>query len=132
MIRTSEEAIKAVPYAHREAALALGATRWQVISKVLLPTALPGIVTAVILCVGRAIGETACLYVTMGGAAAMPRSLLSPGRALSLHIFYLAMDTRDFTGSMATAAVLMIVILVINAITNWLSNRFQRRMKGAT
>jgi phosphate transport system permease protein len=132
MIRTAEEAIKSVPYAHREAALALGTTRWQVISKVLLPTALPGIVTAVILCVGRAIEETACLYVTMGGSAAMPTSLLSGGRTLSLHVFYLAMETRAFDKAMATGAVLIITIIIINTITNWLSNRFQRRMKGAT
>ena len=132
MIRTSEEAIKAVPYAHREAALALGTTRWQMISRVLLPTALPGIITAIILCVGRAIEETACLYVTMGGSAAMPRSLLSGGRTLSLHVFYLAMETRAFDKAMATGAVLIITILVINSVTNWLSYRFQRRMRGAT
>jgi phosphate transport system permease protein len=132
MIRTSEEAIKSVPYAHREAALALGATRWQMISRVLLPTALPGIVTAIILCVGRTIEETACLYVTMGGSAAMPRSILSGGRTLSLHVFYLAMETRNFEKAMATGAVLIITILVINSVTNWLSYRFQRRMRGAT
>ena len=131
MIRTSEEAIKSVPYAHREAALALGATRWQVVSKVLLPTALPGIVTAIILCVGRAIEETACLYVTMGGSPGMPRSILSGGRTLSLHVFYLAMETRNFEKAMTTAAVLIITIIVINSITNWLSHRFQRRMRGA-
>jgi len=132
MIRTSEEAIISVPYAHREAALALGATRWQVISRVLLPTALPGIVTAIILCIGRALEETACLYVTMGGSAGMPHSLLSGGRTLSLHIYYLAMDTRNFRGAMTTGAVLIIMIIAINAITNWLSNRFQRKMTGAT
>ncbi len=132
MIRTSEEAIKSVPYAHREAALALGATRWQMVSRVLLPTALPGIVTAVILCIGRAIEETACLYVTLGGSAAMPSSLLSGGRTLSLHVFYLAMETRAFDKAMATGAVLIITIIIINTITNWLSYRFQKRMKGTS
>jgi phosphate transport system permease protein len=130
MIRTSEEAIKSVPYIHREAALALGTTRWQMISRVVLPTALPGIVTAVILCIGRAIEETACLYVTMGGSAAMPASLLSGGRTLSLHVFYLAMETRAFEKAMSTGAVLIITIIVINAITNWLSSRYQRKMRG--
>jgi phosphate transport system permease protein len=131
MIRTSEEAVRSVPYAHREAALALGATPWQMISRVLLPTALPGIVTAVILCVGRAVEETACLYVTLGGSAAMPGSLLSGGRTLSLHVFYLAMETRAFGKAMATGAVLIITIIIINSITNWLSYRFQKRMRGA-
>jgi phosphate transport system permease protein len=132
MIRTCEEAIKSVPYAHREAAQALGATRWQVIWRVLLPTALPGIVTAVILCVGRAIEETACLFVTMGGCKSMPSSFLSCGRTLSLHIYYLISDTNDAEGAMKTAAVLIVTILVMNAITNLLSNRFQRKMRGAT
>jgi phosphate transport system permease protein len=72
MIRTTEEAIKSVPYSYREAALALGATRWQMISRVILPAAVPGIVTAVILCIGRAIEETACLYVTLAAAPACP------------------------------------------------------------
>jgi phosphate transport system permease protein len=130
MIRTSEEAIKSVPHAHREAALALGTTRWQMISRVVLPAALPGIVTAIILCIGRAIEETACLYVTLGGSAAMPTSLLSGGRTLSLHVFYLAMETRAFDKAMATGAVLIITIIVINSITNWLSYRFQKKMKG--
>jgi len=131
MIRTCEEAMKAVPYGYREAALALGATRWQMTSRVLLPAALPGIVTAIILCVGRAIEETACLYVTLGGSAAMPTSLLSGGRTLSLHVFYLAMETNAFEKAMATGAVLIITIIAINTLTNWLSYRFQRRMRGA-
>ena len=130
MIRTTEEAIRAVPYSHREGALALGATKWQLVSRVLLPSALPGIVTAIILCIGRAIEETACLYVTLGGSAAMPTSLLSGGRTLSLHVFYLAMETRAFEKAMATGAVLIIIIIVINFITNWLSHRFQAKMRG--
>jgi phosphate transport system permease protein len=61
----------------------------------------------------------------------MPTSLLSCGRTLSLHIYHSIAETNDVEGAMATAAVLIITILVINTITNWLSNRFQRRMKGA-
>jgi phosphate transport system permease protein len=130
MIRTTEEAIRSVPYSYREGALALGTTKWQVVSRVLLPSALPGIVTAVILCVGRAIEETACLYVTLGGSAAMPTSLLSGGRTLSLHVFYLAMETRAFDKAMATGAVLIIIIIIINSLTNWISYRFQAKMRG--
>jgi len=128
LIRTSEEAIKAVPRSHREAALALGATRWQAIWHVVLPSALPGIITGIILCMGRIVGETACLYVTLGGSAAMPTSLLSGGRTLSLHLFYLAMETNAFEKAMATGAVLIIIILIINTLTNWISHRFQTRM----
>ena len=130
LIRTSEEAIKAVPRSHREGALALGATKWQAIWRVVLPSALPGIVTGIILCIGRIVGETACLYVTIGGSAAMPTSLLSGGRTLSLHLFYLSMETNAFEKAMATAAVLIITILIINTIINWISYRFQARMRG--
>ena len=130
MITTTEEALKAVPYSYREGALALGTTRWQMISKVVLPSAIPGIVTAVILCIGRAIGETACLYVTMGGSAAMPSSLLSGGRTLALHVYYLAMETNAMDKAMATASVLIIIIILINTLTNWLAGRFQKKLKG--
>jgi len=130
LIRTTEEAIKAVPRGHREGGLALGATKWQTIRHVVLPAALPGIVTGVILCVGRAIEETACLYVTLGGSAAMPTSLMSGGRTLSLHLFYLAMETNAFEKAMATGAVLILTIIVINTITNWLSYRYQVKMRG--
>jgi phosphate transport system permease protein len=130
MITTTEEALKSVPYSYREGALALGTTRWQMISKVVLPSAIPGIVTAVILCIGRAIGETACLYVTMGGSAAMPSSLLSGGRTLALHVYYLAMETNAMEKAMATASVLIIIIILINTLTNWLAGRFQKKLKG--
>jgi phosphate transport system permease protein len=130
LIRTTEEAIKAVPRGHREGGLALGATKWQTIRHVVLPAALPGIVTGVILCVGRAIEETACLYVTLGGSAAMPTSLMSGGRTLSLHLFYLAMETNAFEKAMATGAVLILTIIIINTITNWLSYRYQVKMRG--
>jgi phosphate transport system permease protein len=130
LIRTSEEALKAVPRGHREAALALGSTKWQAIWHVVLPAALPGIITGFILCIGRIVGETACLYVTMGGSSAMPTSLFSGGRTLSLHLFYLAMETNAFEKAMATGAVLIIIVLIINTITNWMSHRFQARMRG--
>lgn len=132
MIRTSEESIKSVPHAYREAALALGTTRWQMIMKVILPAALPGILTSIILCIGRAIEETACLYVTLGGSAAMPTSLLSGGRTLSLHVYYLAMETNALDMAMTTAAVLIITIILINSLTNFIVLRFQKRMKGKT
>jgi phosphate transport system permease protein len=129
-IRTAEEAIKAVPNSYREAGLALAATKWQTVSRVVLPAALPGIITAVILCVGRSVEETACLYVTMGGSAAMPTSFLSSGRTLSLHLYYLAMETRALDKAMATGVVLIVIILLINGTTNWFTRRFHAKMMG--
>jgi phosphate transport system permease protein len=130
MIRTTEEAITAVPRGHREGSLALGATKWQTIRHVVLPTASPGVITGVILCIGRALGETACLYLTIGNYTGMPTSIMDPGRPLSLHIYYLIMDSNAPQKAMATAVVLIIAIVVINAVTNWLSYRFQAKMKG--
>jgi phosphate transport system permease protein len=132
LISTTEEAIRAVPNYQREAGLSLGATKWQMIAHVILPAALPGIITGIILCTGRAIGETACMYVTMGGSAAMPSSLLSGGRTLALHVFYLATETNAMDKAMATAAILVVLIIIINTLTNWLSQRFHARFAGRT
>jgi len=130
LIRASEEALRAVPRSHREAALALGATKWQMVWRVLLPAALPGIATGIILCIGRGVGETACLFVTMGGTSALPTSLFSGGRTLSMHLLHLVLDTNAFEKALATGVVLVITIVIINAITNWLSQRFRARMTG--
>ena len=100
--------------------------------RVTLPSAITGIATGVILCIGRAVGETAALYVTMGGTTALPTSLLSSGRTLALHVFYLATVTNNLDGAFATGVILIIVIVVTNSITNWLSQRFRARMAGGT
>ena len=130
IIRTTEEAVKAVPREYREGSLALGATKWQTIRTVVLPSAMPGIVTAVILAIGRAVEETACLYVTMGGSANMPTTFLDNGRTLSLHLYYLAMDTMAMDKALATGIVLIFIIIVINWATRWISGRYMRRLKG--
>lgn len=130
LIRTTEEAMRAVPQSQREAALALGTTKWQTTANVVLPAAIPGITTGIILCVGRAVAESACLYVTMGGSAAMPTSFLSGGRALAVHIFYLAMETTALDKALATGAILIALILIINLSTVWLSQRFYAKMQG--
>jgi phosphate transport system permease protein len=130
LIRTSEEAIRAVPRSYREAALALGATKWQTTWRVTLPAAIAGIATGVILCIGRAMGETAALYVTMGGTTALPTSLLSSGRTLAVHLYYLATVTNNLDGAFAVGVILITVIVVANSITTWLSQRFRGRMAG--
>jgi phosphate transport system permease protein len=128
MIRTVEEAMKAVPRSYREASLALGSTKWQSITQVILPAAIPGVVTAIILTTGRTLSETAALYVTMGGSSALPTSLFSGGRTLALHVFYLAMDTTAFDKAMGTGIILIVLIVVINLITHRLSGWYQSRM----
>jgi phosphate transport system permease protein len=130
LMRCAEEAMRAVPQSQREAALALGATKWQTVFHVIMPGAMPGIVTGIILCIGRAVAESACLYVTMGGSAAMPTSFLSGGRTLAVHVFYLAMETNALDKALATGVVLIILILIINLSTRWLAWRFQYKMSG--
>lgn len=130
IIRASEEALRAVPRSYREGSLALGTTRWQTVWGVVLPTALPGLITGIVLSVGRVISETAVFYVTLGGSYKMPTSLLSGGRTMALHVYYLALDTRAFDKAMGTGAILIIVIILINLVINYLSRRLTARLEG--
>jgi phosphate transport system permease protein len=123
ILRATEEALRAVPRSHREGSLALGTTQWQTVWGVVLPAALPGIITGIVLSVGRVVSETAVFYVTLGGSYRMPTSLLSGGRTMALHVYYLAMDTRAFDKAMGTGAILILSIILINAVINYLSRR---------
>jgi len=123
IIRTTEEALLAVPVDYRRGSLALGATKWQTLYKVVLPAGLPGIITGIILSVGRVISETAIFYVTLGGSYRMPTSILDGGRTLALHLYYLAMDTRAFDKAMGTGAVLVVMIILINLLIDIISRK---------
>ena len=127
IIRTTEEALKAVPRSYREGSLALGVGQWQTIHQVVLPAASRGIITGMVLSIGRIISETAVFYVTLGGSSNAPRSLLSSGRSMALHLYYLAMDTRAFDKAMGTGAILIASTILINGIINLLSRKFQAR-----
>ena len=116
IIRTTEEALLTVPDDYRRGSLALGATKWQTLYQVVLPAAIPGIITGVILSVGRVISETAVFFVTLGGSHRLPTSIMDGGRTLALHLYYLAMDTNAFDKAMGTAAVLVILIVLINLV----------------
>lgn len=126
IIRTTEEALKAVPNAYREGSLALGASRWETIWKVILPTAFPGISTGIVLGAGRIVSETAIFFVTLGGSYRTPTSLLASGRSMALHVYYLAMETRAFDKAMATAAVLVVLVILMNLSINMISRRISR------
>jgi phosphate transport system permease protein len=123
IIRTTEEALKTVPQSYREGSLSLGATRWETIRKVVLPSAIPGITTGIVLGVGRIVSETAVFFVTLGGSYRTPSSILSSGRTMALHVYYLAMETRAFEKAMATGAVLIALIILINLVINAVSKR---------
>jgi phosphate transport system permease protein len=130
IIRTAEEALLAVPRAYREGSLALGATKWQTITQVVLPAATPGIVTGVVLSIGRIVAETAIFWVTLGGSYRLPTSLMSSGRTMALHVYSLASETRAFDKAMGTAAVLIVTIVVLNLIINYTSRTLSARAMG--
>ena len=129
IVRTSEEALRAVPNAHREGSLALGATRAQTILRVVLPTAFPGILTGVVLSTGRAVGESAAVILTAGSALGVPRSLLAPGRALSVHLYVLAVEGISMERAYATGAVLIMAVVTVNILMNQLSARQRLRVR---
>ncbi|KYF84408.1 phosphate ABC transporter permease [Sorangium cellulosum] len=131
VIRTSEEAIKAVPRVHREVSLSLGASKWQTIVRVVLPSAIPGVVTGVILGVGRSISETAAVIFTAGSSLprAVPTSLFDGTRTLSVHFYQLAREAISADNAYATAALLVLSILAINVVAYALMDRFMRRYR---
>jgi len=116
--RTSQEAILSVPAEYRENSLALGASKWQTIRKVVLPLAVPGIVTGVILSIGRAVGETAALILTAGSSLGMPSGLLDPARTMSVHLYMLAMEGLSMERAFGTAFLIIVMILIINYLAN--------------
>ncbi len=121
IVRTSEEAIKAVPDSVREASMALGATRWQTTSLIVLPSALPGILTGIVLSIGRAVGESAAVLLTAGSALGVPLSLLDPGRSMSVHLYVLATEGISMERAYATGSVLVIVVMLVNLLANSLT-----------
>lgn len=127
VVRTSEEAIRAVPHDLRQASFALGATRWQMVTTVVLPGALPGIVTGIVLGIGRSIGETAAVILTAGSSLGLPTSLLSPVRTMAVHFYILAREGISDQAAWGTGAVLIVCVLLINVVINWLINRMMGR-----
>jgi phosphate transport system permease protein len=117
IIRTTEEALKTVPDSFREGSLSLGATKFQTIFHVVLPPAMPGILTAAILGAGRVVGESAPVLLTVGIARNLPKTIFESGRTLTIHLYYLtkeAIEADDFAHAFTAAAVLIVVVLIIN------------------
>ncbi len=117
IVRTSEEAIKAVPRSFRAGSLALGAGKWQTIYKVVIPAAAPGILTGVILAIGRAVGETAALLFTMGFDYNRVKNLSTSARVLSTHLYQLVKEGISFDRAFATATILIVIVLFVNVVS---------------
>ena len=127
IIRTTEEAIRAVPRSYREVSYGVGSTRWQMVTHVVLRCALPGIATGIVLSIGRSISETAAVMLTAGFALGFPQSLFDSSRTLALHFYVLATENISMPNAYATASVLIVAILVINLVVYWLMRRFVTR-----
>jgi phosphate transport system permease protein len=127
IIRTSEEAIKSVPYSFRMVSYSLSATKWETITRVVLPSAAPGILTGVMLSIGRVVGETAAVIFTMGSSLRLPTGLFDSGRTMAVHFYILAREGISLEKAYATALVLVVSILVINIIAYYLMNRMMAR-----
>ncbi len=123
IIRTSEEAIKAVPKNLRIVSHSLGATKWETTVKVVLPSAAPGILTGIMLSIGRAVGETAAVIFTMGSSLRLPTSLMDSGRTMAVHFYILAREGISMEKAYATALVLVVSILAINILAYYTMNK---------
>ncbi|CAM3121979.1 phosphate ABC transporter permease PstA [Vibrio neptunius] len=127
IIRTTEEALMAVPQTYREGSYGLGASKIYTIWRLILPSAMPGILTSVILSIGRVIGESAPVFLTAGMVARIPDSLLDSGRTLTVHLYKLTTELftiEEWNQAYGTATVLIVVVLLINMITKLIASRF--------
>jgi phosphate transport system permease protein len=123
IIRTSEEAIKAVPNSYRMVSYSLSASKWETVTKVVIPSAAPGILTGIMLSIGRAVEETAVVIFTMGSALRLPTSLFDSGRTMAVHFYILAREGISMDKAYATALVLICSILAINILAYYLMNK---------
>jgi phosphate transport system permease protein len=131
-LRGAESSLRAVPDEYRRGAAALGLARPAVLRRILLPAAAPGIVAALVLAMGRALAETAALLFTSGYADRMPSSVMDSGRALSVHVYDLAMNVPDGGDrAHASALVLVLLLLAINTGAGWLGRRWHGRSAPA-
>lgn len=130
IIRTVEEALKSVPKQYKEGALALGAGKFRVVMGIVLPCAMPGVLTAVILAIGRIVGESAALIFTAGMVYKMPtdffRHIFSSGRTLTVHLYQTAMLGDPLGSVFATASVLLIIVFLLNRLANLMTRLFKK------
>ena len=133
--RNTQEALRTVPDSYRSGALGMGATKWHMIRTILLPSAMPGIITGVILAIGRIVGESAALLFTAGSGYLLPKAggwlskILQPGGTLTIQL-YLSSSKAEYNVAFGIAFVLLVIVLCINFLTKYLAKRFDvPRMK---
>ena len=126
VIRTTEEALIAVPDTYREASFGLGAGKLRTIFRIILPAAVPGILSGVILSIGRIVGETAALIYTSGTVAQTATDLTKSGRTLAVHMYSLSREGLHMDEAYATALVLLVLVVLINGISDWIAKKVSK------
>ena len=126
ILRTTEEALLSVPDSYREGSFGLGAGKLRTIFKIVLPAAVPGILSGVILATGRIVGETAALIYTAGTVAKIPNSAFSSGRTLEVHMYLLANEGLHVNQAYATAVILLILVIGINALSSFIAKKISK------
>lgn len=127
IMRTTEEALLSVPNSFREGSFGLGAGKLRTIFKIVLPSAIPGILAGVILAIGRIVGETAALIYTAGTVAELPKSVMSSGRTLAIHMYSLSKEGLYTNQAYATAVVLLVIVVLINMLSNFVAKKFTKK-----
>lgn len=123
IMRTTEEALLAVPDSFREGSFGLGAGKLRTVFKIILPSAVPGILSGIILATGRIVGETAALIYTSGTVAQIPQNLFGSGRTLAIHMYVLSSEGLHTNQAFATAVVLLVMVVGINALASLVAKR---------
>ena len=131
IMRSTEEALKSVPDSYREGSFGLGAGKLRTVFRIVLPSAIPGILAGVILAIGRIIGETAALIYTAGTVAKVPENVLSSGRTLAVrtlavHMYHLSSEGLYMNQAYATAVVLLVLVVVINTLSGMIAKRITK------
>jgi len=126
IIRTTEEALKSVPKSYREASLGLGATKFQTLYKVIVPSSLPGVLSGVILSIGRVVGESAAILLTSGTVAKMATSIMSSSRTLTVHAYLVTKESGDIEQAAAVGIVLIVIILLLNTVAKLITKKFSK------
>lgn len=126
IMRTTEEALKSVPDTYREGSFGLGAGKLRTIFRIVLPSAVPGILAGVILAIGRIVGETAALMYTSGTVAEVPKNIMSSGRTLALHMYTLASEGLHTDKAYATAVILLVLVIGINMLSSWIAKKITK------
>ena len=130
IMRTTEEALMSVPDNYRQGSLGLGAGKLRTVFRVVLPSAIPGILSGIILATGRIVGETAALIYTAGSIAKVPNSIFDSTRTLSVHMYNLSKEGMHTEQAYATAVVLLVMVIGINLLSDWLANRLVKSNCG--